>query len=302
MSGPNATLYAAHSELGKISCWSLSGLYCAVSVAAVVQLIRLCVKQNDRKNPQVVLHVFVVLFLFARGISFGLLPVLWNIEVFQTIATFPSMFSFSAFLYVIAFWGDLTFRSRGKYTQQRLMMVCTVVNVIFYILGIIVYSLYNLVITAERITYTLQLVAGMTITLVLVIGGAVFSFMTYVTLRNYAVVAGSIQRLARKVGIVGVICVSCFFLRALVLITTGVITLRGSPETIQVVNSPLFYCIYTICYSVICEVFPMCLLLYFMGVVPGKDDVGQEQVGHESYMGNDATVTLLNMQTKNVSV
>lgn len=68
-----------------------------------------------------------------------------------------------------------------------------------------------------------------------------------------------------------VICVACFLLRALVLAITAGLQTSSNPHIVDVLASATYFCAFQISYSLVAEIFPMSLLMYFMGSVPERN-------------------------------
>eukprot|EP00698_Gefionella_okellyi_P022705 TRINITY_DN7558_c0_g2_i1.p1 TRINITY_DN7558_c0_g2~~TRINITY_DN7558_c0_g2_i1.p1 ORF type:complete len:304 (-),score=38.26 TRINITY_DN7558_c0_g2_i1:66-977(-) len=247
--------------------WCLVAAYGIMLIIAVIQFIRIMyyTSAKNRISSQTILYIFVILSFLARTICYAILPTKVDSDhLSQILNTFPAMMSFSAFMFIIAFWGDLYYRSRGKI--PRFTTVFIVLNIIYYVFGLTLFVVYACV--ASDVVYYVIMIMGACVSIVLGVGGAIFGSLSYCLLRDFPVVAGSIKRLAKKVGVVAVICVTCFSLRGIALMVYA--ALQGYYS--EILDSDVFYVSFTATYSFIGELLPMGLLLYFMGSVPPRAD------------------------------
>ncbi|XP_024527366.1 tobamovirus multiplication protein 1 isoform X3 [Selaginella moellendorffii] len=264
---------------------ALGGAYTAISLWALVQLIRI-----ERRVPEygwTIQKLFHLLNFVVNGVR-AIVFYLWTrvsslpLVVQSILVDLPGLLFFTTYTLLILFWADIYHQARSI-TAEHFRTVFVAINVCVYVIQLILW-IVSLWIpkVAEKVlstilfsgTYFLCGCFGSTvydnvfvlsfaaISLAAAIGFLLYGGRLYCMLRRFPVESKGREKKIREVGAVTGICSICFVIRSVFVAFSAI----SKSNSLDVTDHPILNAIY---YGAV-EILPSVLVLFILRKLPPK--------------------------------
>jgi len=259
------------SELS-IIVYALGGLYFLLAIVPIVQLIRIYLRVPDLGwTTQKLFLCLTLLSSLVRCGFFAIVPILHgeffmvnfeNYPVFTILDTLPSILFFSTYTLLILFWAEIIHHARNQSLSfpQKLRPIFMTINMIVYLAlvacWLLLFFLYNH-------TFAIDIAVNIFLSIIYIcagIGFIVYGGRLYLMLRQFPIESRGRSSKLKEVGWVTLICTSCFFIRA------GLLIFSTVDRAIDVND------IFIGCYYLGVEILPSALVLFILRKLPPSKD------------------------------
>ncbi|XP_024527365.1 tobamovirus multiplication protein 1 isoform X2 [Selaginella moellendorffii] len=234
---------------------ALGGAYTAISLWALVQLIRI-----ERRVPEygwTIQKLFHLLNFVVNGVR-AIVFYLWTrvsslpLVVQSILVDLPGLLFFTTYTLLILFWADIYHQARSI-TAEHFRTVFVAINVCVYVIQLILW-IVSLWIpkVAEKVLSTILFSA---ISLAAAIGFLLYGGRLYCMLRRFPVESKGREKKIREVGAVTGICSICFVIRSVFVAFSAI----SKSNSLDVTDHPILNAIY---YGVSIFSFPLQLLIF----------------------------------------
>ncbi|EFJ32437.1 hypothetical protein SELMODRAFT_25217, partial [Selaginella moellendorffii] len=241
---------------------ALGGAYTAISLWALVQLIRI-----ERRVPEygwTIQKLFHLLNFVVNGVR-AIVFYLWTrvsslpLVVQSILVDLPGLLFFTTYTLLILFWADIYHQARSI-TAEHFRTVFVAINVCVYVIQLILW-IVSLWIpkVAEKVLSTILFSA---ISLAAAIGFLLYGGRLYCMLRRFPVESKGREKKIREVGAVTGICSICFVIRSVFVAFSAI----SKSNSLDVTDHPILNAIY---YGAV-EILPSVLVLFILRKLPPK--------------------------------
>ncbi|KMZ57996.1 Tobamovirus multiplication protein 1 [Zostera marina] len=249
----------------------LCGAYGVISIAALVQLIRIQIRvPNYGWTTQKVFHVMNFIFNGARSIVFGLyIPVFLLKPMVLTIVIldFPAAIFFSTCTLLVLFWAEIYHQVNYLETDKlRIYYISINVGVYFIQFCFWIYIWQNdnaAVVFAGKIFIS-------AVSFLAAVGFAVYGGKMFFMLKSFHVESKGRGKKLREVGSITAICFTCFFAKSIVE-CVGAVVDGASLKTLD-------YPVLNLIYYTLTELIPSAFILLILSKLPPKRVSAQYQL------------------------
>jgi len=259
------------SELS-IVVYALGGMYFLLAIVPVVQLIRIYLRNPDLGwTTQKLFLCLTLLSSIVRCGFFAIVPIVHgeffmvnfeNYPVFTILDTLPSILFFSTYTLLILFWGEIIYHARNQSLSFSLKLrpVFMTINMLVYLIlvacWLLLFFLYNH-------TFVIDIAVNIFLSFIYIcagIGFIVYGGRLYIMLRQFPIESRGRSSKLKEVGWVSIICTTCFFVRA------GLLIFSTVDRAIDVND------IFIGCYYLVVEILPSALVLFILRKLPPSRD------------------------------
>lgn len=261
----------------------LALVYGIIAVVAAAQLIRIQQRVPDYGwTTQKVFHLLNFVFCVIRCVSFSVYTLLQHLnddndkEVVVKLIVFdlPGLLFFTTFTLLVLFWAEI-YHQASNVDTRFLRPYFIKVNALVYLIEIILWGLSAVTYLYKPARYASA--AFLTaVSLGAVVGFLVYGCRLFAMLRQFPIESRGRHKKLQEVGLITVICSTCFAARAILLV---LFIFDRNDFDVDLMNNALL----NIVFYIVCEILPAVLVLGILHRLPPKHKAPRQRASLADY-------------------
>lgn len=243
--------------------YSLCAAYAAVSLVALIQLIRIQLRVPEYGwTTQKVFHLMNFLVNGVRALVFGFHKhvFLFKPKVLTLVLLeLPGLLFFSTYTLLVLFWAEIYHQARSLPTD-KLRVIYISINCSIYFIQVCLWM--YIWINDNSVVELLVKISMAVMSFLAVLGFVVYGGRLFFMLRRFPIESKGRRKKLHEVGSVTTICFICFLVRCIVVILSAF----DAEASLDVLDHPVLNLIY----YTLAEILPSALVLYILRKLPPK--------------------------------